>query len=709
MQLDLTSTPEDLIARDAAAAEQQILQEDEAAFIRAESTKVIAPGSFTLDYSPLETLMATSAATSPLERKRMRNLKLESPLTPQNSEESPPKKAKRVTFPADIASLVPQHSTDSSAVGVEEARDELSACVEQIVTPFAVSVMHEALNEELVETDTTMRVRVPSISAVKIQAPWDQYRSVSTTMPELQSQRTFLRYTREEILRGEQRWSGVSKLEKLLPWKPFPPYLGKVDLKEQFDDGSLARYIQELDIEDEVDLHALIGKRERLKILDLGESDGDDDEIVPTPMAAGEEGPVTDQMVPDRSNPQKLRNAPSNGDTRATALPVSGVPDMLTLLRKKKQELANSAVRSASKSQTHTSNAVGAAPAGPKPLPDINIMHGNGLSNFLHLQGRNLSHLGSDGRQLANMVASVAPPAVMVSHQSKPPEELVQLPAPQLSTSKHARIPLVVSAVFTGNRGMLRALQGALPNAEFVERATLETLEHGKKMSHPEADLTLSPSTGLITTTLQKLKQRPLPGQANFTGIRDHIVAVSARLERMIVLVSEGSTASADSDMDVKPMDDRDCEALADLNAFATALQAEVQVLYIAGGDNEMVKWIAVAATTHGIIDGSGSLLQEETLWERFLRKAGLNTYAAQAILNRLRESPAGSQYSGSSSFINSSPSTGRHGLPAFVMMSANDRIREFGDLLGGERVLQRVNAVLESSWHHEIDDASKR
>jgi len=336
-----------------------------------------------------------------------------------------------------------------------------------------------------------------------------------------------------------------------------------------------------------------------------------------------------------------------------------------------------------------------------KRSPSMDLMQGNGLSNFLHLQGTTLGDLRTDGRQLAQMTASVAPSAVMVPQASKLREDIMHLPAPQLSTSKDARIPLVVSSAMMTNRNMLRALRSALPNAQLVERVTLEALgQYGKRISQPEADLTVSPSTGLITTTLQKLKQKPLPGQTSSTGIRDHIVAVNARYERLIVLVSEACTVSDGGDMRAKPMDDRDCEALADLTAFSAALHTEVQVVHVAGGEHELVQWVAAAVTTHGIVDGSVSLLQDETTWERFLRRAGINTYAAQAILIQLREPSAGSQSLSSSSEPNGLPTKSRYGLAAFVMMSANDRIRDFGALLGGEHVLRRVNAVLESNWN---------
>lgn len=86
--------------------------------------------------------------------------------------------------------------------------------------------------------------------------------------------------------------------------------------------------------------------------------------------------------------------------------------------------------------------------------------------------------------------------------------------------------------------------------------------------------------------------------------------------------------------------------------------------------------------------------------WETFLRRAGLNPFAAQVILTSLKDPyhlP-----------LNSSPSTSSDmpsksvevlSLPALILMPAEERVRRFQALLGGSRILTRVNSLLDQQW----------
>jgi hypothetical protein len=693
MQVDLTSTPEDLIARDTAAAEQHILEEDEAAFTRSEANSAAANDLRfgVIDDGLLAGFVPTSRSTSPLVRKRLRSLKLDPPLTPRDSGESPLKKSRKLVLPNG---MLPEPDADSSSETGRDVRKELNAFIQDVVTPFAESVMHEVVNEELSEIDTVMRVPVSKLAVVKPEAPWQQYASRSKAVPEARSQRLFLRYTKEETLRGERQWGGVSKLERLLPWTPFPRYLGKVSLEEDFDDGSLPRYLATLGLESEDDVRDLIGKTRTLKILDPGDSD--EDEVQPF-LSEDEYVDMTEEPV---ATYQEDHSTAPNIDKPCT--PVAGAPltnemtGILALLRNRPQQAADKGRKTETKQQATLKTDFTTS---PKPNLTTNLMAGDGLTSFMELNGALLKGNGKEGRNLAAMITSIAPPAVMVLPTSKPIARTVQLPAPAPATSEASCVPIIVTPAYMANRGIIRSLQLALPNIEFVERPSLQMFnQQAHILIQHEADLTLSPSTGLLITTLQKLKQRPLPGQTNFTGVRDQIAAVSTRYERLIVLVSEASTStSTECAGTLQSLDDRDCDALSELTAFAASLPTEVQTLYIAGGEQELVRWILGTIATYGNVDNSIRVLEDETLWEHFLRKAGLNAYAAQAILVRLREPVVNSQFVSSDSHF--SAGKGQYGLITFMEMSTCQRVQEFGALLGGEQVLGRVNAVLESSW----------
>ena len=81
------------------------------------------------------------------------------------------------------------------------------------------------------------------------------------------------------------------------------------------------------------------------------------------------------------------------------------------------------------------------------------------------------------------------------------------------------------------------------------------------------------------------------------------------------------------------------------------------------------------------------ALADNEKSWELWLRRAGLNVCAAQAVAIELAM-PDGSPRMGV-----------RHGLGAFVNMPAQERIARFEGVLGGRRVLERASRVLDEKW----------
>ena len=203
--------------------------------------------------------------------------------------------------------------------------------------------------------------------------------------------------------------------------------------------------------------------------------------------------------------------------------------------------------------------------------------------------------------------------------------------------------------------------------------------------------MTISPGTGLMFTNLQKLKQKPLPGQSSHFGIRQQISLVAPRYERLIVFVS-GGTAGTGDEPHIQHLDESDTSALTDLVGFATTLDCEVEVIYTAGGNTELARWTAAMIAQHA--HGHSGFLTEETTWERFLRRAGMNTYSAQVLLEQLKPTVM-APYS-DSSHTQSSPQCCAFGLGAFVAMSAEERVYRFTDVLGGWRVLQRVSEMID-------------
>ncbi|KAK6430420.1 hypothetical protein LTR95_013427 [Oleoguttula sp. CCFEE 5521] len=691
MRIEFTSTPEDLIAEDAVAAAEAILAED-ADLVNRDKNFGSREGLVQMsDWSMPKSIGAAPSSSSPLGKKRLRNLKLDSPLLPQNSGESPAKKAKKVSFPAELASLIPNPATNASVEDSAQGQAEINDVVQSVIKPFADSVMQEVGSEKLSEVDTTMRVKVPEITAVHTRAPWTEYTNPSDTIAPLEAQRALLQYTKRGLLKDEQKWSGVTKLERTLPWKPFPPHLGKSAADEDFDDGSLERYMSELDLEAEVDPLQLVAQPGVLHILE--DRDDDDEDL--------------ESFVANANSEEASRAAPrevDDGPARATVPPGEvRIPRGQTSMRDASDHapvhtestrlISNELKRKIPPPETmvplgHTTERRADTPT------TTDILREDGLLSFMRLQGRPSVSVKPSATTPTFATASAPPVAVMLP--PAPPNQHARLAVPEASPRYDQSMAIVVSPALMANRSQVRALQAAFPKLELIERAPLSgPMEKGKTISAEEGDMILSPSTGLLFTTSQKLKQRPLPGQNDFRGVRERITAVATHFERLLVSVSEGNN----SETALGDLDDRDGDALSDLIGFTSSIDCDVQVTYIPGGESDLTGWTAAAIASYGVTDGSITLLQDETLWERFLRKAGLNAFAAQAILGQLKRNTLIADVAVSSAASTRVTREERSGLAAFVCMFVEERVQRFGALLGGDRLLRRVSQAIDAKW----------
>jgi hypothetical protein len=187
---------------------------------------------------------------------------------------------------------------------------------------------------------------------------------------------------------------------------------------------------------------------------------------------------------------------------------------------------------------------------------------------------------------------------------------------------------------------------------------------------------------GIIITTLQKIKQKPLPGQKTKPAIRDRLKKVGARYEKLIVLVTEDR-----QDETTRELDDSDCNAFSEFAGFAQCLETAVNIQFVGGGEVTLAKWLVYAIAQHR---SEEELLPDETHWELFLRRAGLNAFAAQHIIGSFKATDGVDL---------SSPSKAAHfGLTAFVEMGREQRIARFGPVCGN-RLMARVSAVADARW----------
>ncbi|EGP84622.1 uncharacterized protein MYCGRDRAFT_95845 [Zymoseptoria tritici IPO323] len=633
--------------------------------------------------------------------RRLDELKISSPLLPLDPTEPPTKKAKTVAFSDDLASFLPSlESNDADEDPYEDAEDAMQE-VAEMIAPLADVTSDQANDEELIEVDTTMRVPVPAVDEIPPAAPWQVH---------VGTQHVLIQDVKAGLDKTEKQWSGITSLERHLQWNAFPSRLGKPKPEGEFDDGSLARYLAELDVEGDPDISSIICKQEGLRILDPGEDD--DDYLEP---ASGElDGHTIDlpsrpvsavqpQLAPvlqELPQVERVLHA-TEGSTKESAAHAPGYQPQLTVPREPLEFSSLDALLKKRKDQLKPN------PAGPTANTHTQSLGQGHLSEFLSMQG--ITPVAS----FIKTVPVAADPEPTAQPPTAPP------PAPQSTTTQafptpsithdDNPLPILISTTLLTNRPLIRSLNNHLPTLSLIERDYTTP-----QPPTPEADLTLSPSIGLTLTTLQRLKQKPLPGtrpDPNNPTFRTQLAAQADRYETLLVFITH-PTPSPDH-----PLSPRDAEAMMDFTLFTTTSipDTDVQVSLIPtppGGDGTdvLAQWIAAAIIRYAPnLDPGMTVLQDETLWERWLRRAGMNAFAAQVVLDLLKagkgEEGGGGVGDGSGdSMMSDGGAEGRRGgtvtgLAAFVMMSKEERMRRFAAVMGGTRVLERVGRVVDGRW----------
>lgn len=281
-----------------------------------------------------------------------------------------------------------------------------------------------------------------------------------------------------------------------------------------------------------------------------------------------------------------------------------------------------------------------------------------------------------------------------------PPPKPLPAPVPRIPAPNR---PVKVVASINLSKQTWEKLSELLPGITFIERdynsyntsIWISGNVRAQEIKSPlteEADIIVSPGTGIILTTLVWVRQKPQPGTKGKSMFWNRIQKISARYERLVVLVSEGSNRET-----VMPLGSADAKGLAEFQGFAAGLPSDVSVMYVAGGELTLTTWAAAVIANYA---GEGSEVQDllvdsETWWELFLRRAGLNIYAAQVILSLLKME--GKRWNENQH--GRTDDTPSQALPLFVQMSREQRITRFEGLLGGRRVLERVSKTLESKW----------
>ncbi|KAL8943042.1 MAG: hypothetical protein Q9216_001330 [Gyalolechia sp. 2 TL-2023] len=629
-------------------------------------------------YSPLKGIGNTPSPQRLQKRSRREDLKVEGPLTPPASDRPPPWDIKKVSFSEAMHEIIPNLPPPiSEPEGLSP--EDIDMLFDEHLAPIAAKVDREIEQERLQEADTTSRVPVPIMDFAKPVPPW----VVPSSRDAKDWMTRFMCDIKEEYLQNLKDWEIDRETERTkLSWVPFPMSLGRVELQESIeDDGSLAAFI---DQPEAVDPDTLMWKLPGLRILDdLHESDEEE-------LAYGDFPPARDMQSLVKKRNLELHSEEIIDDSISSARDRPHPSNVARNGECQSQELSRPAIDR------------------PAPLDEQTAVTSgfsaiNALDQFLGVRRgelrenhkpRKVPRLQPRPTDSSNRPQSQDPTIQNIAQKTK-----LVMPKPQIKIPDTPRY-FVASTSFFSNRTLTHQIKDLYPSAEYIERdfglytPQIEVTgfnsvrpRTGSDASLGEADLILSPSTGLILTSLAKIKQQSLPGQSTRSPVRERIERTAARYERLIVLVDRTSPLSDSSDTSAtQNLDESDCEALTSLTAFLNHIPtlSESEVILVDGDVSVLATWIVSLMAKHSS-ESSVRLLEDETQWEVFLRQAGMNAFAAQVVLAEMKAAKDNER--------------GIWGLRKFICMSPEERYRRFEGTLGGRAVLERVGKVLDAHW----------
>ncbi|KAL9580556.1 MAG: hypothetical protein Q9212_004421 [Teloschistes hypoglaucus] len=619
-------------------------------------------------YSPLKGI-EKSPSPLPYKKRHRDDLKVEGPLTPPMSDQLPPWERKN----ASINDILQENMPGMDMLVAEPestSLEDIDKLFAEQIAPIAAKAEQAIEQEQLQEADTTCRVPVPILDFSKPKPPWEAFSSANLN----ECQKEFLLHMKETHL-DYPPWRLDGHIMRELSWIPFPSSLGRFELQESIeDDGSLAAFIAEPDA---LDPEALSWKPPGLRFLDnLWDSDEEE-------LECGEFPEAKDVLSLVKKRNFELQDE-EDGDL---AMEVEKMRSMDIVARKRIQLGNSPSRRHRDQEEMQIQRSVAAS--------DFSAM--GALDEFLGVRKGELV----EKRKIGEHHHAPNPTASETRQQQQEPSDsrstqtrALANPVPHFNLPNTPRF-FVASTTFLANRKLVRLLKDLYPSAELIERDfALHNLpaELQPQLVRPtssvfsnEADLILSPSTGLVITSLQKIKQQALPGQITRSPIRERLQQVAARYERVIVVVDR--TASTDNGAPfIGYLDESDCEALTSLTAFFNHLPglSESELLLVDGDTSVLATWIVSLMAKYSS-EAAVKLLQDETQWEVFLRQLGMNAFAAQVVLAELKamQGRDGSVW----------------GLREFVLMEPDERCQRFEMLLGGRGVLGRVGQVLGVRW----------
>ncbi|KXH60599.1 hypothetical protein CNYM01_00076 [Colletotrichum nymphaeae SA-01] len=482
-------------------------------------------------------------------------------------------------------------------------------------------------------------------------------------------------------------WPRNRQEQKELRWIPFPSSLGLVEVRESVGDDKVLQRL--LEGRRSTTLPTSADYVRQIHTLKAILPDHDDKEI---PM-------------PDDEN-QAHSSSPSTRE------------DLMQLIRKRKLEQAakgdhidqvSPTVGVKHRRTTTTTQSKPTRSLGHSLLLGVDESNAAGklLANYMDLRGaKRVISTSEPLFPITKRRAAEAPAPVVGQISSKPNTHKAPIDAP-VPAIEHTNRPsrIIISTALP--QGIISALQANLPGIDLVDRdfsrhnklvwspGNVKTVEKPSPLSY-EADITPSPTTGIIITTILKVRQKPLPGShTQLSQLRDRIARVAPLYEKLTILVSQDNHLAEH----IGPLSAADAASYASFVAFACSLSnssgCTIDVVYVAGGQKTLAHWTCALVSTHlkkASHDVQQVILSEETEWEVFFRRAGFNMYAAQVALAVIKGGyPVVNVDSDGGDGNNAQDRT----LVRFLKMSPAERANALKGFLGGGSLGDRVSARL--------------
>ncbi|KAK7745747.1 hypothetical protein SLS62_009628 [Diatrype stigma] len=536
------------------------------------------------------------------------------------------------------------------------------------------SLVRTVEQERLQASDAEARIPIPVLDFAVPEPEWQQ-------VPlELSSQWNLV--LKACIVSKVPPWTRTSIPDGKLRWVPFPEELAYVSLEETIeDDGTLESFLDCIDPLGIPTSADYVWKQPGLAIL-LQEPDDEWDELQPSEQETSDD---LDSIV--RKRRADLNIDRSSGTTPpANSTPQKSMELPTTMAMNRPGKMASLLVGDDDASATATL-----------------------LSNFIdfhtakrqkHTKSSFFPVSESPPDNTETIVTKTPVPVKCQTRPNTPPAEVSLMdttpaPCPPLVIPA---LPATIIKALSLSRRIFSRLTQLHPGVRIIERDfdrwNTVAWERNSISRSPvvsslaaEADIIVSPATGIVLTTLLKAIQKPPPGHKGSAAIRERLSSVSLRYERLIVLVSEGNRL----DETVRDLSSSECEAYADFSGFVSGLNTNGQTYYIGGGDDTLANWLVSFIVRHSqeAAEIQNMLISEESLWELFLRRAGMNAYAAQAIPALMKAPDEASDEELDS----------QYGLPQFIKMTSTERVKRFRGILGGENVLARVSDLVDAYW----------